>query len=166
MHLVVRTGKDQPFPCLVLILALFRPYSHRGNHNFLSGPPNHPYNPIIIQTYLGVELMGGSFNTFQDPSSLTKMTKLLSSIPKPSIILMVVYFQAHNYYVESSLQSVCPNSPTSYTSMKSWSMICLHGFGTLPWETSTTSSGDKGPAVIRTYISLPKGELHVLILNC
>ncbi|XP_028401484.1 phosphatidylinositol phosphatase PTPRQ-like [Dendronephthya gigantea] len=125
----------------------------RGTQHKFSQPGHHF---IVLDPKTGIELMRGSFNTFQDAGSLTKMAEFLSSIPKPSIILMVVYFQAHNYYAEGSLQSVCPNAPTNYTSVKSWSMICLHGFGTLPWETSATSSGDKGPAVIKTHISLPK----------
>jgi hypothetical protein len=102
--------------------------------------------------------MRRSFDTHQDSSSGTKMAGFLSTIPKPSIILMVVYYEAHIYYrEEKSLRSVCPNSPLNYTSMESWSMTCLHGFGTLPWVTSLTSNGGKGPAVVKTHILLPEG---------
>ena len=110
--------------------------------------------------------MRGSFNTYQDSSSSTKMAEFLSTISKPSIILMVVYFQAHDYYPGNFLRSICPNALLHYTSMESWGMICLYGFGgTMPWVTSRTSNGKMGPAVIRAHILLPKGEFCICMDN-
>ena len=102
--------------------------------------------------------MQSSFNTHDQSNAKMQMAGFLSIIPKPSIILMVVYYQAHDYYTAAPLISICPNALSSYTSRESWSMICLNGFGTLPWVTSLTSDADKGPAVIKTHILLPKGE--------
>ena len=85
------------------------------------------------------------------------MVEFLSTIPRPSIILMVVYYQAHNYYTGSYLRSLCPNAPLNYTTIESWSMICFNGFGSLPWVSSLMSTGNKGPAVIKEDILLPKG---------
>lgn len=85
------------------------------------------------------------------------MVEFLSTIPRPSIILMVVYYQAHNYYTGNYLRSLCPNAPLNYTTIESWSMICLYGFGSLPWVSSLTSADKNGPAVIKTDILLPKG---------
>ncbi len=116
--------------------------------------------PMTISFILlvGAKITQGSFNTHHDSNASAQMTQFLSTIPKPSIILMVVYYQAHDYYTASSLVSVCPNALSNYTSQKSWSMICLYGYETMPWVTSLTSNGDEGPAVIKTHILLPKGE--------
>ena len=105
--------------------------------------------------------MRASFNTHQDSNSSTKMVEFFSLIPKPSIILMVVYYQASNYYTGSIYRSVCSNALLNYTSAESWSMICLYGFGTMPWVTSLTSNGKYGPAVIKKLIVLPKGKLYI-----
>ena len=105
--------------------------------------------------------MQGSFNTHDEPHSSTQMAQFLSTVPKPSIILMVVYYQAHDYYTPSSLQSVCPYALSNYTKLESWSMICMYGYGTMPWVTSVTSNGNKGPAEIKTYIPLPKGATKI-----
>lgn len=86
------------------------------------------------------------------------MAEFFSTIAKPSIILMVVYYRGHDYYTEDSLRSVCPTAALHYSSMESWSMICLYGYGTMPWATSLLSNGDQGPAVIKKHILLPKGQ--------
>ena len=112
---------------------------------------------------IGTNVKQGSFNTHQHSDASTKMAKFLSTIPKPSIILLVVHYQAHDYYTASSLLSVCPNALSNYTSLESWSMICLYGYGTMPWVTSLISNGDDGPAVIKTHILLPKGKPFALI---
>ena len=87
--------------------------------------------------------MHGSFNTHDEPHSSTQMAQFLSTVPKPSIILMVVYYQAHDYYTPSSLQSVCPHALSNYTELESWSVICMYGYGTMPWVTSVTSNGNQ-----------------------
>ena len=107
--------------------------------------------------------MQGSFNTHDESESSTQMEKFLSTVPKPSIILMVVYYQAHDYYTPSSLQPLCPNALSSYTKLESWCMICMYGFGTMPWIRSLTSNGDKGPAKVNTHILLPKGGTLVFL---
>ena len=107
--------------------------------------------------------MQDSFDTHHDSDSTTNLAQFLSTIPKPSIILMVVYYQAHDYYTGDPLRSLCPNALSSYTSRKSWSMICFYGFGTVPWVTSHTSTGDHGPAVVSIHILLPKGKLWMNI---
>ncbi|XP_028400814.1 uncharacterized protein LOC114523946 [Dendronephthya gigantea] len=116
----------------------------------------HGMHFIVLDPKTGSQTMQGSFNTHDHSSASTQMTGFLSTIPKPSIILMVVYFQAHDYYTAAPLLSLCPNALSSYTSRQSWSMICLNGFGTLPWVTSLTSNFETGPAVIRSHILLPK----------
>ena len=102
--------------------------------------------------------MQASFNTHQQIDSSDKMAQFLSTIPKPSIILLVVYYQAYNYYKSNPLLSVCPNALSNYTSQEAWSMICFYGDRTMPWMTSVTSNENKGPAEIKTYILLPKGK--------
>ncbi|XP_028400896.1 protein sidekick-2-like [Dendronephthya gigantea] len=116
----------------------------------------HGMHFIVLDPKTGSQTMQGSFNTHDHSSASTQMAGFLSTIPKPSIILMVVYFQAHDYYTAAPLLSLCPNALLNYTSRQSWSMICLNGFGTLPWVTSLTSNSETGPAVIETHILLPK----------
>jgi hypothetical protein len=112
---------------------------------------------------IGTNMTQGSFNTHEHSGASSEMAQFLSTIPKPSIILMVVYYQAHDYYTASSLLSVCPDALSNYTSLESWSMICLYGYGNMPWVTSRTSNGNDGPAVIKAHILLPKGKPCVFV---
>ena len=111
--------------------------------------------------------MQRSFNTLRYPSSSTQMAEFLSTVPKPSIILMVVYHQANlDSFPENAFLSACPNAPSSYTEHESWSVICLYGFGSMPWVTSLKSDAKRGPAVIKSHILLPKGESCAFICAC
>ena len=102
-----------------------------------------------------------SFDTHNDPESGKKMAQFLSGIPDKMIILMVVYYQGHDYYGDSAtaLSAVCPHAPSNYSARQSWSMICWKGFAAVPWVKTSISSGRESPATVKNHILLPKGKV-------
>ena len=115
---------------------------------------------MLCYVMLGLKLSQRSFNTHENPNSGKDMATFLNGLPNKVIILMVVYYQAHDYYSTSAgdaLNTICPEAPASYTSKQSWSMICLKSDGYAPWAESKLSTGSIGPAVVKNHIVLPKG---------
>ena len=119
---------------------------------------------IVQRCYLctGVKTSQNSFDTHRDINSAKQMIEFLLGLPTNRIVLMVVYYQANDYFrtAEPTINSVCPRATKRHTYVYrwSWSMVCSIGFVAMPWVGTIFSEELKGPAILKTPIFLLKGN--------
>ena len=87
------------------------------------------------------------------------MPAFIKSLPDKIVILMVIFYRGHVYYVEGvdALGQLCPYVPLWLDEAQSNALVCLKGIGHPSWAESKLSLYSQGPAVIDKEILLPKG---------